>query len=289
MHLRKVRYFVAVAERLSFAQASRDLHVAQPALSRAVKALEAELAVQLLDRDSQHVALTDAGRVFLERGTALLAQASAARREAQAAAGTSTLTVGFQPGVVITEIIRAFAEEHPDVAVRTERLECNPDPRYGLNGGGLDAALVRSATELPDENVIHLMDDPTLVALPASHPLADRDCLTVDDLDGEILLRHASSDADLASPATVRNLEEGLEAVLLGVGLAWVPASAAAYFRRSGIVYRPVAEAPRFDIVLVIDPAQLHRDEVQRFVGCAREHYSKRGRELSLASDSIPA
>ena len=85
MHLRKVRYFVAVAARLSFAQASRDLHVAQPALSRAVKALEVELGVQLLERDSQHVALTDAGRVLLEHGTALLARASATRREVQAA------------------------------------------------------------------------------------------------------------------------------------------------------------------------------------------------------------
>jgi DNA-binding transcriptional LysR family regulator len=289
MHLRKIRYFVAVAERLSFAQAARDLHVAQPALTRAVKALEAELSVQLLDRDSQHVALTDAGRVLLEKGAALLAYASAARREVKAASGTHTLTVGFQPGVVITEIIRAFTEEHPDVAVRTERLECNPDPRFGLSGGGLDAALVRSATELPDLNVSHLMDDPTLVALPTSHPLAGRDCLTIGDLDGEILLRHASSDADRSSPAAVRNLEEGLEAVLLGIGLAWVPASAAAYFRRSGIVYRPVVGAPRFDIVLVIDPAQLDRDAVKRFRRCAREYYSTRAHELSLASDSIPA
>ena len=199
------------------------------------------------------------------------------------------MTVGFQPGVVITEIIKAFAEENPDVAVRTQRLECNPDPRHALKGGGLDAALVRSATELPDPNVVHLMDDPTLIALPETHPLADRDDLTVGDLDDEVILRHASADSDPSSPAAVRNLEEGLEAVLLGVGLAWVPASAAAYFRRAGIVYRKVFEAPRFDIVLVIDPAQIDRCEVKLFTHCAREYYARRGRELNPAGDSIPA
>jgi DNA-binding transcriptional LysR family regulator len=288
MHLRKVRYFLAVAERLSFAQASRDLHVAHPALSRAVKALEVELGVELLERDSQHVALTDAGRVLVEQGAALLSHASAARRDVQAAAGLPCLTVGFQPGVVITEIIQAFTEKNPDVAVRTHRLECNPDPRHALNGG-LDAALVRSATELPDANVVHLMDDPTFVALSATHPLAGCKALTLGDLAGETILQHASSEADRTTPAAVRNLEEGLEAVLLGIGIAWVPASAAAYFRRTGIVYRPVLEAPRFDVVLVVDPAQIDRREVRLFTDCARQHYARRERELSSAGDSIAA
>jgi len=67
MELRHLRTFLAVAEELNFSRAARRLHVAQPALSRTIADLEAEMEVRLLDRSTHGVALTDAGALFLDR------------------------------------------------------------------------------------------------------------------------------------------------------------------------------------------------------------------------------
>ena len=83
--MRHLRYFVAVAEELSFHRAAHRLHVTQPSLGRQVRHLEAEIGERLFERDRQHVALTDAGRVFLDKARELLAGAEAAIRSAREA------------------------------------------------------------------------------------------------------------------------------------------------------------------------------------------------------------
>ena len=94
--LRKVRYFVAVAEELNFGRAAQALHIAQPVLSRQIRALEQELKVQLFERDKRATRLTPAGQALLEDGRALLAAADAARRRiSDVAAGQRVFTVGF--------------------------------------------------------------------------------------------------------------------------------------------------------------------------------------------------
>lgn len=97
VHLRRLRYFVAVAEELHFTRAAERLHVAQPALSRQVRELEEELRVVLLSRSSRSVALTAAGRALLPRARELLAAWEAARTAVgdAAAAEAAVLRVGF--------------------------------------------------------------------------------------------------------------------------------------------------------------------------------------------------
>src|SRR5271168_3873377 len=114
LDLRKLRYFVAVAEELNFRRAAERLHLAQPVLSRQIRALEKELHAQLFIRDSTGTQLTPAGHQLLTDATLLLANAGAARhRVARAAAGTITFTVGFMPGLTITEPVRALGAAHP--------------------------------------------------------------------------------------------------------------------------------------------------------------------------------
>jgi DNA-binding transcriptional LysR family regulator len=86
MELRHLRYFVAIAEERSFTRAAERLWVAQPGLSSQTRRLEAELGVQLFDRHSRGVDLTDAGKLFLERARAVLAAADAAARHRRALA-----------------------------------------------------------------------------------------------------------------------------------------------------------------------------------------------------------
>src|SRR3954467_4858475 len=79
MELRHLRYFVAIAEERSFTRAAERLWVAQPGLSTQIRRLESELGVQLFERHTRGVDLTDAGELFLERARTVLAAADAAR------------------------------------------------------------------------------------------------------------------------------------------------------------------------------------------------------------------
>src|SRR3954469_15065658 len=110
LDLRKVRYFVTLAERLHFRRAADDLHIAQPVLSRQIRALEQDLGAALFTRDSHGVALTGAGRQLLDDAGPLLASARAVRRRvAVAARGTRRLVVGFRAGIPVIPAARAFA------------------------------------------------------------------------------------------------------------------------------------------------------------------------------------
>src|SRR3954469_23728752 len=98
--LRKVRYFVTAAQRLHFGRPADDLHIAQPVLSRQIRALEQDLGAALFTRDSHGVALTDAGRQLQADAGPLLASAQAARHRVTAAArGGRRLMVGFRAGI----------------------------------------------------------------------------------------------------------------------------------------------------------------------------------------------
>src|ERR1700679_235385 len=95
LDLRKVRYFVAVAEELHFGRAAQRLHIAQPVLSRQIRALEAELGAQLFERDRRHTELTASGQQLLQEARPLLANADGLRQRVGRA--PDTFTVGFMP------------------------------------------------------------------------------------------------------------------------------------------------------------------------------------------------
>jgi len=124
LDLRKLRYFAAVADTLHFGRAADELHIAQPVLSRQIRALEHDLGTPLLTRDSHGVALTDAGRQLLTDAGPLLASAHAVRRRVTVAArGSQRLMVGFRAGIAVTPAVRLFADRHPDVLVDVQRIE----------------------------------------------------------------------------------------------------------------------------------------------------------------------
>jgi DNA-binding transcriptional LysR family regulator len=143
LDLRKVRYFVAVAEELHFGRAAERLHIAQPVLSRQIRALEDDLSSPLFVRDRRHTELTAAGRQLLEEARPLLANADALRlRVGRTAHGSDIFTVGFMPGLLVTAAVRALSGAHPDLTVDVIRTSWD-DQVQVVHDGRVDVSYVR--------------------------------------------------------------------------------------------------------------------------------------------------
>ncbi|WP_343224669.1 LysR substrate-binding domain-containing protein [Oleiagrimonas sp.] len=190
MNLRQLRYFVAVAEALSFTSAARTLHISQPPLSQQIRALEEDLGVRLLERTKRRVALTEPGRLFLEEARKLLAQAESARVAVTNAAAGYTgrlrlaypVSAAFHPALPRT--LLEFARIAP--AVQVELTEMYTSALYdALLADQVDVGYVRA---LPPESMrqrlqIRELDrEPLFLALPAAHPLASRGRIDLRDL-----------------------------------------------------------------------------------------------------------
>ncbi|WP_079178975.1 LysR family transcriptional regulator [Streptomyces humi] len=186
MELRTLRYFVAVAEELHFGRAAARLHMSQPPLSRAIKALEAETGAVLLERSSAGVALTPVGAVLLAEARALLDRADTLRVRVAVAAGAAVLTVGLlgdstDPGV--TRLARAFRARHPGVEIHVRETDLT-DPTCGLHAGAVDIALTRAPFDETGLTVRELRADPVGALLRADDPQARRESLRLADLAG---------------------------------------------------------------------------------------------------------
>jgi DNA-binding transcriptional LysR family regulator len=156
LDLRKLRYFVAVAEELHFGRAAERLYIAQPVLSRLIRKLEQEVGTDLLVRSSRKVALTPAGEQFLDEARSLLTAADAAwRRMDNIAHGGANLTVGFFIGDDFSAAWRAFSETHPDVAIRLKRIYWHNQTDV-LAGGEVDGCVAKAWLRTPPHRILNL-------------------------------------------------------------------------------------------------------------------------------------
>jgi DNA-binding transcriptional LysR family regulator len=252
LDLRKLRSFVAVAEHLHFRRAAEALHIAQPALSRQIRALERELGVQLFDRDQRSTALTAAGRQLLDDARPLLAAADATRRRVQRAArGAHHLVVGFRAGITVTAATQAFAARRPEVTVEVRRLEWDEQEDL-VRSGRVDIAYVRRPIDERGLRLIPLFSEDRLAALPRTHPLAGRAALSVRDLAGVPHLRYLEP-APAQGGTLLRSVEEKLEHVASGHGIIVLPRSATAYYTRPDVVYVPLTDAEPDEVYLACE------------------------------------
>src|SRR3954468_15046635 len=258
LDLRKLRYFVAVADQLHFGRAADELHIAQPVLSRQIRALEQDLGASLFTRDRHGVALTDAGRQLLADAGPLLASAHAARRRvSEAARGSRRLTVGFRAGIPVIPAARAFEARHPDVVVDVQRIE-GDDQAPMLLDGRIDVAYVRLPIDETGLRLTPLYTEPFMVALPADHRLAGKDEVTEADLAGEPLIWHADASTQPTrrphpdSGLRVRGVEEKLEHVAAGRGISFVGRSETMFYSRPDISYVAIPELPPEQVCLAM-------------------------------------
>jgi len=188
MELRHLRYFVAVAEALSFTKAAEKLRLAQPSLTRQVRNLEDEIGVKLLDRSNNRVALTEAGNLFLFDSKKLLAMCAESIAAAQRMnrGESSALNIGYVANIhygLLPATLGAFRKLCPGVALNLFDMT-SAEQFVALDGRKIDLGFVGirpalSGSHLLSECVAH---DTMLVAVPANHTLAKKGKITLADL-----------------------------------------------------------------------------------------------------------
>ncbi|MFE3194032.1 LysR family transcriptional regulator [Nocardia sp. NPDC059240] len=259
--LRKLRYFVAVAEHLHFGRAAELLFIAQPVLSRQIRALEEELGAQLFARDRRGTALTAAGEQLLLDAKPLLASADALqRRVIRAAQGGDTFTVGFMPGLIVTAAVRALTDRHPGLRVELVRTGWF-DQVEVVHDGQVDVSVVRLPIDPHGLIVRPLYTEPRVVVLPADHRLAGKDTVSVADLAHEHLLQDPDTipewralavelQTDRPTVPVFRSVEEKLEHVAAGSGIMFLPLSVMTFYTRPDIAYIPVPDLAPLQVSL---------------------------------------
>jgi len=188
MELRHLRYFAAVADAENVSRAALKLHVSQPALSRQIRDLEAELGVALFERTPKSLRLTNAGRALLPGARTVLEEAEKAVRIAQDAGRGSgtTLEVGYAatPTVrLLPTTLRIFQQRHPSIHVRLHDLSTDA-MLSGLREGHLHIALLICSRKsrlrgLASEELLRM--EPRLAVAP-DHPLAKLPSVSLDQL-----------------------------------------------------------------------------------------------------------
>ncbi|WP_405547216.1 LysR substrate-binding domain-containing protein [Streptomyces phaeochromogenes] len=258
LDLRKLRYFVAVADRLHFGRAADELHIAQPVLSRQIRALEQDLGASLFTRDRHGVALTDAGRQLLADAGPLLASTHAVRRRVSVAArGSRRLMVGFRAGIPVIPAARAFEARHPDVVVDVQRIEWE-DQAPMLLDGRIDVGYVRLPIDEAGLHVTPLYTEPRVAVLPAGHRLAGKEEVTEADLAGEPLVWHADPGTQPTrrphpnAGYLVRGVDETLEHVAAGRGVSFLARSATVFYSHPDVIYVPIPDLAPDQVCLAV-------------------------------------
>lgn len=261
MELRRLRYFVAVAEELSFNRAAQRLHISQPPLSNQIKRLEEELGVRLFDRSSRGVQMTDAGELLLEEARRIFVQVDQTVRTVQHVGygEVGHLTLGFVPSAsneVLPPILRAFGERFPGVELYLR--EMRPDRVvHQLHDKQVDVGFLYLPLEDASLHIECASREPLVLALAETHPLASEPQLDLRALADEpfVLPARYQRMPGLYGQVTETCRQAGfvpnavqkdvwlmqtiVGLVAGGIGVALVPASLR-NLHRKGVVYKSV-------------------------------------------------
>lgn len=245
MELRHLRYFVAVAEERNFTRAAARLHIAQPPLSRQIQQLEDELGVQLFERSSRPLKLTETGKFFYSHAVSLIAQTSELESMTRRVGNIErSMSVGFVGSTLygmLPKIIRRFRDENKTVELSLHEMS-TMDQIRALKDGRIDVGFGRIRHEDASIRRVILREEKMIVALPVGHPLsASRPVLSLRDLIHETLIvfpkapRPSYADQVLAAfqeraltprrVYEVRELQIALGLVAAGEGISIVPSS----------------------------------------------------------------
>jgi len=200
VELRQLEYFAAVARLGQFTRASRELNVAQPAVSQQIKRLEGELGLELFNRSTRRVELTEAGTLLLARAHRILAEAEAARQELSEMTGLlrGRVDIGALPVSRLDTpgLLQGFIERHPGIGIHLhEQSLAVTLPMLRRDQLDLCFALTEPAALGADIEGRFLFEEELVAILSPSHRLAGRRAVRLAELADEPLIRFRSGSA----------------------------------------------------------------------------------------------
>jgi DNA-binding transcriptional LysR family regulator len=266
VHVRDLRYFLAVAAHGNFTRAAEALYVSQPALSKQVRALERQLRMTLFDRQHRDLRLTRAGHELVPRAEEIVdAWEDAQRALTQVAECSLVVGMHTSPGrQLLPEVRSRLADVCPEAGFELRQVPWS-DRFAGLADRTTDAAFVWLPLPQPPYRWITIAREPRLVALSRRHRLASRRTVTMADLLDEPFLALPASAGPLRDywlaldhrdghPARIAgeitDTEETYEAVASGIGVCLLAAGNAPIFDRGGITMLPVRDLSPSELVL---------------------------------------
>lgn len=294
MELRQLHYFIAVAEELHFSRAAEKLGITQPPLSQQIRALEQDVGARLFHRTNRRVELTDAGRAFLpEARQALGILDKAVTMAARIHRGESgELRLGLTGSAPFTEVfaksIYAFRQRYPEVNLSLQEMN-SIKQITALLEKKLHVAVIRPVAIPETLQVIELMQEPMVMAMPADHPMAKAhvgEAVSLKDfaLDDFILFPRDSGIgmydqiANLFKEAgfTPHIVQEAHQAstqialVAAGLGVAILPALQQR-IQLDNVVYRTLSDKGAHTAVWLVTRMDEHTNIVQAFLQIVRQ------------------
>ena len=304
MKTRRLQFFMAVAEELSFSRAALRLHVAQPSLSSQIKKLEEEVGARLFDRDKRHVSLTPAGRRFEQRVTTILSLADHAKTEARPTerGQLGTIALGYTAlsmfSTALPHAIRRFRQLQPNVTVTLRELT-SLEQLHELGERTLDVGVLRKVDVSAPRGIriVEWYRTPLMAAIPADHPHAGSASLSLADLKNEAFIMYPRGAGtgiywqviDLCTragfrPRVVREVLESstiIGLVAAGVGIAIVPSDMNC-IQFAGVAYRRLADS-QAHTALYLAQREGDRSEHLRSLFKVLQHFPRRRGPNSLS------
>lgn len=294
--IRLLQAAIALAEELNFSRAAERLHVTQPALTKQIVELEAQLSFRLFERNHRTVALTDAGRAFIEEAREALSHVECAVLVANATfkGAEEILNIGKSPygdPYLISTLLSVRLPLFPGLSVKLRSNFSNENARQVI-AGALDLALIAGVPDNPKLSFLNLADDPFYIAMPLEDELAANREIRMSDMHNRnwILLgrhanqhlydsiQHVASDngVRIADTRHVTSPAEASELIRERKGLAFLPRHGAWRIARDGITMRPLAE----DRLRLVTSLAVRADSKSRLV---REFVRSVARKITQA------
>jgi LysR family hca operon transcriptional activator len=299
MELRHLRYFIAVAEHLSFSRAAEELQTAQPSLSQQIRFLESELKMKLFERTRRYVALTAEGALLLPEARAIVqrVEALATLRPASSVpqGPLRIASITASTIAVLPHVLPSYRAAFPNVSLSVETWNLEDDVR-ALVERRVDVAFLRAPLNDARLESALAAEEQICVALPADHPLCARKKIPLRALDGvdtvsmrneytggfnaavgDLFSKHNVSGGSVLRTGSVETM---LGMVASGMGIA-IASAVVKFMLVSGVVLRPLEPGPTFKSLCLA----WRRDRADvPVIRSFREHVVNAGLRFSLST-----
>ncbi|WP_077357484.1 LysR substrate-binding domain-containing protein [Virgibacillus halodenitrificans] len=290
METRHIRYFIAIAEELSFSKAAKRLNISQPPLSKQIKDLENYLNQKLFSRDNKKVELTEAGKNFLLRSYKIMKEIEDTKHFLQTfnKAEKKEISIGFSETALkdLIPIVRTFNNQSNNIDIKLHRLS-SPKQLSSIENNFIDLGFICSPIQQNKYKVYSLNEHHYNIVLPKSHSLSNyNEPISVNQLKEEtfIITPRKVSPAyyDAAFPIfgnnsfypkktiTAYNTTAIIALITAGLGVAFMPSSINQFFSSNeNITFNKIKDAPVIETSIIWNPNNI-TTETKKIINIAK-------------------